>query len=147
MNLFEQLEQAKLSLLTLLRKLMPESQLTQFAKAIELHEGYYKGSRSYRNNNPGNLRYTAYTASLGAKAKDTGSFCIFRSYNEGFEALRGFLRDACTNKLRAYKGTMTLYDFFNVYAPAADKNNPKRYADFVATYLNISAETQIETLV
>lgn len=147
MNLFEQLERARLWLLALQRKLMPENQLTQFAKAVELHEGYYKGSRSYRNNNPGNLRYTAYTASLGAKAKDTGNFCIFASYSAGFEALRAFLKDACTNKLKAYKGTMSLYQFFEVYAPAADKNNPHRYADFVAQYLNIPTETQINTFI
>ena len=93
------------------------------------------------------MRYTAYTVSLGATGKDSSNFCIFASYNAGFEALQTFLKHACTNKLKAYKGTMSLNQFFETYAPAADKNNPHRYAQFVATYLNVPVETQIASLV
>ena len=147
MSLYEQLERAKQWLINLQYKLMPQAKIRQFADAIQLHEGYYKGSRSYRNNNPGNFRYNTFTKSLGAIDKDPQGFCIFPSYNVGFNALLTFLRYACTDKLKSYKGTMNLYEFFSVYAPATDSNNPKRYADFVAQFIGIPAETQIKTFI
>jgi len=145
MSLYEQLERAKHWLLSLQINLMTPSKIKQFAEAIKLHEGYFKDSRSYRNNNPGNFKYTAYTKSLGATDKDPQNFCIFPSYLVGFNALTQFLKDACSSKLRAYKGTMNLYQFFSVYAPAADQNNPHRYAEFVAKYIGIPTDTQIKS--
>src|SRR4051812_25836093 len=32
--------------------------IRKWADAIQLHEGWFVGSKSYRNNNPGNLRVT-----------------------------------------------------------------------------------------
>ncbi|MFP5263752.1 MAG: hypothetical protein ACLGJB_17870 [Blastocatellia bacterium] len=123
---------------------MSQTKLSQFAKAIQTHEGYFKGSRSYRNNNPANFRYTPYTKTLGATGKDAIGFCIFPSYPVGFNALRVFLKDACSDRLKSYKGTMNLYQFFEVYAPSFE-NDSKAYAEFVANYLGIPADTQIKT--
>jgi hypothetical protein len=144
MSLYEQLERAKQWLLTLQQKLMPQTKISQFAKAIQKHEGYFKGSRSYRNNNPANFKYTAYTKSLGATDKDPQGFCIFPSYVVGFNALTIFLKDACSDKLKRYQGTMSLYEFFEVYAPSFE-NDSKKYAEFVAGYIGIPADTQIKT--
>jgi hypothetical protein len=121
--------------------------IEQWARAIQKHEGWFNGSRSFRNNNPGNLRYTTYTASLGKnKGKDNGNFIIYVDYETGFSALKQFLKDAATDVLRAYRGTMTIYDFYSVYAPSGDGNYPKGYAEAVAADLGVSPKVKISTL-
>lgn len=54
--------------------------LHDLALAHQTHEGWFPGSMSYRNNNPGNLR-----------GKD-GAFQIFPSYQAGFTALQNDLQ-------------------------------------------------------
>lgn len=128
--------------------------IEQWAKAIQRHEGYYapgsqypNGSRSYRNNNPGNLRYTTYTASLGKnRGKDSANFIIYVDYETGFKALKQFLIDAASNVLRAYRGDMSLLGFYQVYAPSADSNNPANYAQAVASDLGVAVSVAIKTL-
>lgn len=130
------------------------NRIEDWAKAIEKHEGriapnaqYPKGTRSYRNNNSGNLRATSYTLSLGENnGKDDANFVVYKTYEIGFNALKQFLVDACTDKLRAYKSTMTLLDFYKVYAPSADNNNPLNYASDVAKQLGIGIDTKIGSL-
>ncbi len=122
--------------------------LVKWAKAIQNHEGFYVGSRSYRNNNPANMRYTKYTISLGAIGKDKDNFCIFKDYKTGFNALVQFLKDAKNNKLLLYKGSQTLLRFFEVYAPSFDNNNPLEYARAVAKYIGngVTIDTQISNI-
>jgi hypothetical protein len=119
--------------------------LRQWAEAIKKHEGYYPGSRSYRNNNPGNFRCTPYIMSLGA-TKCIGNFAVFPTYEAGWSALLQFLKDAQTNKLRAYRGTMSLVRFFEVYAPASDNNAPREYAQAVADRVGVSLWTPIQDI-
>jgi hypothetical protein len=121
--------------------------IDKWAKSIEKHEGFYIGSRSWRNNNPGNFRYSKYTASLGDnKGKDSKNFIIYNTYDIGFNALKQFLTDACKGELRAYKPDMTLLQFYSVYAPSADGNSPLRYATFIANSLGVPITTKIKTL-
>jgi len=123
------------------------SRIEDWATATQKHEGFYKGSRSYRNNSPGNFRYTKYTASLGAnKGKDDKNFIIYNSYEIGFNALKQFLTDACNGELRAYRPDMTLLQFYGVYAPSADGNSPKNYATFIANSLGVPISLQIKYL-
>jgi hypothetical protein len=143
-QLYHALEVAKLALLETLKTLQM-SKLQQWAEAIKVHEGWYPGSRSYRNNNPGNLRYTAYTSSLGAVGKDSASFCRFGSPALGMKALTRFLEDACTNQLKRYKGTMSLIQFYEVYAPSSE-NDSLAYANFIAQRLNIDPSKPIYEL-
>lgn len=118
-----------------------------WAAAIQHFEGYYPGSRSYRNCNPANFRYTPYIKSLGANGADKQNYAIFPNYIEGFSALCNFLIAACNGELKAYKKTMTLNDFFSVYAPSADKNSPLTYAKFIGSQLKADpAKVQINTL-
>lgn len=118
--------------------------IEKWAKAIQRHEGYFPGSRSYRNNNPGNFRCAKWLMQeFNAKACHD-NFIVFHSFEDGWKALIGFLNYAATNKLRAYRGTMTLYDFYKVYAPSADGNYPKGYAEAVAKDMGISPNTQIQ---
>jgi hypothetical protein len=126
------------------------SYIPTWAKAIQTHEGYYVGSRSYRNNNPANFKVgsklTSFMVSLGATGVDSGGFCIFSSYEIGFNALVEFLKMACTDRLISYRGNMTLAEFFAVYAPSSDNNNPLEYAKAVAKAVGATIETKIVEL-
>jgi len=57
-----------------------QSKLDLFCEAIKEHEGWYPGSRSYRNKNPGNIKYIGQKRAVG---QDSGGFCIFETYTDG----------------------------------------------------------------
>jgi peptidoglycan hydrolase-like protein with peptidoglycan-binding domain len=126
-----------------------KSLIEVWAKAIQSHEGYYKGSRSYRNNNPANFKsgtLTSFMKSLGATGVDSGGFCIFPSYEIGFKALCNFLEMACKDKLASYQSGMTLLQFYNKYAPSSDGNNTLAYAKTVAKAIGGTINTKIVEL-
>ena len=120
-----------------------ESRIVEWAKAIETYEGYFEGSRSWRNKNPGNLRFVGQPKAIG---KDDKNFCIFATYQDGFNALTQMLTNACTGKSKTYKPDMSLLDFFSLYAPSTDKNNPSAYAFWVADKLNVKPDDPIKNL-
>jgi len=117
--------------------------IEQWAKAIQKHEGYFPGSASYRNNNPGNFRCSSLVMGEFGATKCINNLAVFPTYEKGWEALKQFLIYACTDKLRSYKSSMTLLDFYKVYAPSADNNNPMNYASAVAKDMGISIDTKI----
>lgn len=118
--------------------------IVHWATAIQIYEGWAPGSRSYRNNNPGNLRGGMWPLVEG---RDKDGFLIFRDYRAGFDALCTLLERAATGKSRIYCVDDTLLKFFERYAPASDGNHPGRYATFVARRLGVPADTPIGTLI
>lgn len=118
------------------------SKIEAWAKAIEKEEGMFVGSRSFRNNNPGNLKKGIYTDGLGAVDEDNGNFLIFTDYKAGFSALCAFLTNACEGDYLRYKGT-TLKQFTDFYAnPPAGS----RYAENVAKALGAPVDIPIAKL-
>lgn len=116
-----------------------------WAKAIQDHEGYYAGSRSFRNNNPANFKsgtLTQFMKNLGATGVDQDGFCIFPDYQTGFNALSSFLKMACMDKLSSYRGNMSLLEFFAIYAPSVE-NNTALYAQTVANKLGGTINNKI----
>ena len=113
----------------------------KMAEAIQSFEGWSNGSRSQRNCNPGNMKYTPYTQSLGAIKYDTDNFCIFPNYEKGFSALCQFITDAGNNKLKNYHNC-TIKTFFISYS-----DNSYNYAKYVANYLGAPIDTKISGLV
>ncbi len=101
-------------------------------------------SSSRRSGNSGG-RSGQYNA--GNLRNSDGSFMSFGSPEEGRQALVNQLRKYQTNntKTRA-RSDMSLYETMEVYAPASNNNNPKRYAEFIAERLNISPNTQIKDI-
>lgn len=93
----------------------PVNKVKEWAKAIQAREGFFDGSRSERNHNPGNLRTndsdreldgiqpTQYLRSLGAIGADPSGFCIFSTYEDGLNGLQQFLRDAANRQLIPYR--------------------------------------------
>ncbi len=132
--------------------ILAESLIPLFAKAIQDHEGYFKGSKSFRNNSPANFKIgtidlTPYMKKLGASGVDPKGFVIFPSYDIGFKALCTFLEDACKGSLSRYKPDMTLRDFFAIYAPSSDDNDPDNYAKVVAKKLGTPVDIKIKELI
>lgn len=114
--------------------------VARIAVAISEMEGYTKsGSVALRQNNPGNLR------SWGATPRIDG-YCHFATPQEGWTALR---KQVAKNIGRG----LTLYEFFAGkpkvypgYAPSADSNDPKHYAEFVARRVGIPADVPLYKL-
>lgn len=118
------------------------SVLDTMARAVQRFEGWFPGSRSFRNNNPGNLKYAEWEKSFGAVNKDPQGFAIFDTYEHGFSALIHLLGMRVTQHPE-----WTMYDLFNSYAPASDGNDPQSYAQYVSSALGIDASTQLGGLV
>lgn len=123
---------------------MKTQKLKIFCRAIQEHEGWFPGSRSWRNHNPGNLRYVGQKTATG---KDDKNFAIFPDYQTGIEELENMIFRAATGLSRVYSPEMTFYEFFEVYAPASDHNFPKTYAEAVAEKVGVPAKTKIKDLV
>lgn len=117
--------------------------IEKWAEGIQKFEGWFKGSRSYRNNNPGNIRYIGQKRAIG---EDDKNFCIFKTYADGRQELIEMLLRAAEGRSRVYKPTMTLLDFFKTYAPSSDNNHPETYAAAVAKMIGVSIGTQIKEL-
>lgn len=103
--------------------------LKTVADKIQSIEGWYPGSVSYRNNNPGNLRYP--TPILGATSVDQNGFLVFPDYATGRAAEEHQIT------LDASRG-MSILDFTNKYAPASDSNDPSSYAASIADASGVS---------
>lgn len=112
------------------------SKIDRWCEAAKIMEG-----AKPERNNPGNLRYIGQPHSVN----DNG-FCKFDTYEHGYEALHNLITNACIGKSRIYTSSGNLYDFYSVYAPSSDGNNPKHYAEFVARYIGVSPDTVISTL-
>lgn len=108
--------------------------LTEFCLSIRDFEGQ-PGDLNYRNHNPGNVRGT------------DGKFLVFKTDEEGFAYLKDYVRRACTGKHPSYLPDMTIVQFFRIYAPISDKNNPDAYAQWVCNRMKILPSTKIKELV
>lgn len=107
-----------------------KSKLNDFCLAIRDYEGK-PGDLNYRNNNPGNIR-----------GRD-GKFLKFKTMEEGFEYLKAYVKRASVGEHRAYKKGCTIAEFFKVYAPSSDNNNPDAYAKWVAKRINETVNTRV----
>ena len=118
------------------------------AAAIQQVEGWYppgsvvggvsypQGSLAYRNNNPGNIR--PGSLAVGATGS-SGGYAVFPDYQTGYSALVNLIQSP------SYWG-LTLTQFFQQYAPAADNNNPGAYAASVAASLGVDPNTPLSVL-
>ena len=124
------------------------SLIDRMADAIQAFEGWQPGvSLSWKNNNPGNIKYFGGEKWQGQEGVDSRGFVIFNSYNAGRRALIVSLTNAATGKSGVYSPSDTLEDFFKKYAPSNDNNDPIKYARFVANRLGVPVNSQIGTLV
>lgn len=95
-------------------------------------------SRSVRNNNPGNLRFSTFTESYGAE-NDGEDYSIFPDLPRGI---------ACAVSLIAQKGyrNLTIKAMIERYAPSNDKNYPAKYIKFICDNAGLSPLRKIVEL-
>lgn len=101
------------------------------AMAIFMFEGARLCSpsvRNIRNNNPGNLR--PWRAD---QVTDPDNYRTFPNFAEGWAALVGDIRVKLSSHL---KPTDTMVQFFELYAPGEDHNNPHSYAQYVCKWMS-----------
>lgn len=98
------------------------------ASAIQTIEGWFPGSVSQSNNNPGNLKYAGQPGAIG---QDANGFAIFPTVAAGTQALDNQIA------LDASRG-LTIQQFAAKYAPAQDSNNPASYAAQIAAATGLS---------
>lgn len=102
------------------------------ASAIQTIEGWFPGSISYRNNNPGNLR-PAGQPGCTTVTTASGAFCSFPTLAQGQQALDDQIA------LDASRG-LTIAQFAQKYAPAQDSNDPSSYAAQIAAATGLSVD-------
>lgn len=117
--------------------------LRDLALAHQWHEGYYRGSRSWRNNNPGNLR--------NGPPSDKGGFTIFKTFAAGFAALEADLRIKICGQSRHidYSKNPKFIDYVRIYAPADDGNSPSSYVQALCRMLskyNLKPDTPLSQM-
>lgn len=110
-----------------------------------------EGANPIRNN-PFNVRYVLGTWMQKLATGENGGFCVFKDYETGYAVGQKIFTNAATGKSQIYHPTMTLYEFYKVYAPASDDNDPLHYSQVVAAeiatgYPGVTNETVISTLV
>jgi hypothetical protein len=114
------------------------------ADAIQRFEGWIpaskevpRGSRAWRNRNPGNLRPFDR-----AQPTDEANYRKFPTLANGWEALRADISAKLAGSHGLTDGS-TLRNFFDIYAPSDDSNDPDKYARQVANWLTIYLATPI----
>ena len=140
---------------------LPEDLVGLFCEAIKNHEEYVlpgakyrdgsvapNGSRSYRNKNPGNCKYSSvgYDPKYGKVGRDPDNFAIFPTVALGNLYLRNFITQCFQGKVARYSPTMTITQFFEVYSPDKNPDVPRNYARVVAKAVGRSVDDVISSL-
>lgn len=102
-------------------------------------EHWVGGSKSWRNNNPGNIRdfNIPWDGLIGIDAE---KFCIFNSYEQGKRAIRV---DITTKAKRG----LTLEQAIYAYAPPQDGNNTEKYIEHIVYETKISRDTPLSAVI
>lgn len=116
------------------RTMLPSENLDKIAHAIKTFEGWHVGSKSFRNNNPGNLIYAGQF-----KAVDDGTgFAHFATYNDGYNALIRQLKLIVSGQSRIYRKDMTFLEIFHIWTSDPEPV-PTNYAKKVAASVGASS--------
>lgn len=112
----------------------------KIAQAIMTFEGYFQGSVSWQNHNPGNLKFRNQPNNLG---KDNQGHAIFKTFEDGYDALLSLINGWYKGtSVSIYNPDMTLQQIFSKYA----EGNSKEYADYVAFRLGVKPTTKLKDL-
>ena len=95
-----------------------------------------------KNNNPWNIKDTQFGNVIGTWAN---WFAQFATPEDWFDALVEKIKYNQTNSKSRYYGK-TIREYFQLYAPSSDGNNPDSYANSVAKQLGVSVDTPISQL-
>lgn len=99
--------------------------------------GGVKGSTSWRNRNPGNLRDSTYKEGI-----DDKGYAYFSSMIQGWGALMYDLK-AKFNGSHNLTPQSTLHQLFSIYAPPTDNNDPQQYSRTIALWMSKIYNAQV----
>jgi hypothetical protein len=94
-------------------------------------------SLSFKNNNPGNLRFGSFALRHGATGEN-GGFAVFPDYITGFNALTTLLGTKTYQKL-------SLTQAMQQYAPMSE-NNTENYIKFLENEIGFGRKTLLDDL-
>lgn len=101
-----------------------------------------QGSRSYRHNNPGNLRKSPF------EIRNIDNFSVFKTTEEGFFAFKwDITQKAKGNTSTGLNGDSTLRDLIFKWAPKEDGNNPEEYLKQVIKMTGFAESMQLKELI
>jgi hypothetical protein len=121
---------------------MDSSALSALAAAIKTQEGWYPGSLSFRNNNPGNLRYVGQAGAVPGE----GGFAKFPSEAAGDAALQNqIVLDASRGTDAAGRPVVTVADLIESWAPSSE-NDTGAYISSVVTQTGFPADASLNDL-
>lgn len=118
---------------------MPKTIYDNIAQAIMEFEGYFVGSISYKNNNPGNLKFVGQ---LNATGQDQFGHAIFPTFQDGYNALINQIRRMLNGMSSLYPQAETLTQAMNTYAAA----NGNEYAAFIAQRIGVDPNVTLADL-
>lgn len=118
---------------------MPKTLYDNIAQAIMDFEGYFQGSISYNNNNPGNLKFAGQA---GATGQDRFGHAIFATFQDGYTALINQIRRMLNGSSSIYPSSLTLTQAMNKYAEA----NGTEYAAFIAQRIGVDPNITLAEL-
>ena len=125
-----------------LRGAIDPAAVDSIAAAIQQREGWAPGSRSFRNNNPGNLRYVGQPGA----AADADGFAVFSSYASGMQALKSqIMLDASRGSDAAGRPVNTLSDLISSWAPPSE-NDTAGYLTFVSASTGFDPAAPLSSL-
>ena len=155
----ELLTQLKAKLIELISLLTMSPKIVKLSLLIAQYEGNEPGMRAFRNNNPGNFRYSAvgYAPVYGAVERDKDGFAIFPTKDKGWLYLRNFLLTLAKGQSVTYNfaakklklkncSELTLTQMMRTYAPSEDHNDPDAYAKYLIKGLNVDEAFQLKDL-
>lgn len=121
--------------------------IKKLAEYIRDYEGK-PGDRNYRNNNFINARFHfgGYMPKYGKVTQDKDGFAVFPTAEQGWAYSCNMLLAACKGQSGTFKPNMTMVQFFNVFAPTEDKNDPATYCKHVCAQMGIPITTQLKDL-
>lgn len=96
-----------------------------------------QGTRSWRNNNPGNIR--SGNVNWNGKIGEAGGFCVFNHHDQGMRAIRTLLTTY------ADRYNLTLKEGIARYAPSSE-NNTEAYISDIVSRTKIPAFTPLRDI-
>jgi hypothetical protein len=122
--------------------------IDKLARALKQQEGWYDGSRSYRNNNPGNIKSDGPPSHLvGALGLDESGFVVFDTYENGWAALIRQLGLVFSGQSNFYSPDDTFYDFISQWAYGDSEEKQNAYAEKLAAKMGVSPDRTLGSLV
>jgi hypothetical protein len=113
--------------------------IRRIGEAIATAEGFYvEGSRSSRNNNPGDLTVDLNGKGIG---KD-GMFIVYSNAADGFDALYKQISEWFAGTSSYISADMSIIQAAQVYSP----NGAGNWASNVANYLGVSTDTPLSQI-